>query len=990
MGIEPTEANMERLREEIREDGVEEVAAKLPKGDEAGAASVRAMAGVVAMGAGLSGLYAAGVPASYIVGVGAIPIIAPYLMRNWASSLYERVTRFGAPRPARAVKQLLLQTVDSQARLAGEVTDALVNLRVMAGEQPVDLQRTGRREIAMVGGGAVAGTAIGAAAGGPVLAPLGTVLGSAFGVTLARMSLARRGNQAEVARNREAARHLDQVNWDKSREWGSSNAQELLDGWRQVDPTRDPAGTQDIVDAFQRVMVELGRIENREGVVMTDPTTGRTFRVRFNPERLRLPRIRTQDGVDVLSNPNHPGRPVFERAVAALNNITLAEARVALREMAGRAAFSRGSFEITRQVRFMPDWIRVNGQEIQLFETRPFEAAGRNVSSSMGRVGWIRTFGQELPAEATAPGAALRIREVLGARLPNTATRQQIRNRQLLVRFIESAPNPQEALQALTDVQRALHGMPIDNPTRGFAPGQAGHKFARAIWPLRSLAIALKLSKTALVNVPEPFGTPATFLGNPAIAGAFLRTWGQLAIEGVEPLRQEALRFQRMGDVVDPIIPRFNRAMGRARGPGTRALDIAGNIEHLAFPQRGVNWLNDIIIARAGEATLDNFAEAGGRMSDRRRARWMETMNQLDFTPTEAAAIVEGRATPELRVAYLRRLRSYTMGVRQNRAEQGYLQQLRNVKAWIPFQGYMSNNYRVWGRAMKEFVRGTVRGRVGTPEATAKRRFVVRHVRNKLVGAAWITGLYLAMDYGRHLFKAFLGEDDEATIKNAMAHTADFVLFNELGAPIVSDVAEAIARDESLTLRDLANATVPGALINLGFNFFDHTGTFDDRTDRWDIIGKFWEAFVSFTPLLSSIRRATGDPEMALAIRRRFELVPPESGGGEQRFNEFHGKMRQAMTRLRELGDEPESDEWERIESILIDAIDAERDPGEDLSDKERTTRVAASLLSRRLLFGIKDDELDLLKNRLAPDLFRKLQVHDEMVEELSNWVRRQ
>lgn len=991
LGFEPTEANLERLRREMREEGVEEVASKLPKADEAGAASVGALAGVAAAAASLAGLYAAGVPAGVLIGVGAIPVVAPFLMRNWATHLYDRVARMGRAREGRAVKQIMLTALGKQARITGEMTDALVRLRVMAGEQPVDVQATGRREVAAVLGSTVAGTVAGAAVGGPLIAPLGLVAGAAFGTAVARMSLAMRGNQAEVARYRAATRHLDRVNWDRTNSYGSSNALEIMDGWRPVDPARDVPGTQEIADAFQNVMVQLGRIETREGMVMTDPQTGRTFRVRYNPNVRRVPRIATQDGADIFSNPNHPGRPIFERAVADLNGATLAEVQAELREMAGRSSFARAAFEIARRFPRMPDWLRVNGEEIQIFETRPFEAAGRIVSSAAGRMGMVTTIGQELPATATAAGAALRPPDRLGARLPATATPEQINNRRRLVRFIETAPNPERALQALTDVQRAMHGMAIDAPLRGFSPGDVGHRVVRALWPIRSLGIALKLSKAAAVNVPEAFGTPATFLGQPAIAGAFLRTWGELILRGVEPLRQEALRYQRMGDVVDPIMPRFNRVLGRDRGVATRGLDIAANVEHLAFPHKAANWMNDIIVARAGEAVLEMFDQNRGRMSLKSRARWMESLNQLDFTKKEARMIVRGQAPSELRVEYLRRLRSYTMGVRQSKAEQGFLQQVRLLRGAVPFQGYVSNNYRVWGRAMREYVRGFARGQVGTPEATAKRRFLVRHVRNKMFASAVLTtAAYLATDYGVHLWKAFAGEDKEAVLENILAKMGQVAVFQEIGAPFIGQIMDAIGDERDMTVRDLLRATLPGSIGNDFVDFWNHTGTFNDRTNRWDLIGKFWEGLVSFTPLLSSVRRITGDPELALAIRRRYELLPVPGGGGAQKYNEFHNKMRQAMTRLREIGDDPESDEWERLENVLLDAIDAEREPDEDLTHNERRKRVASSLRSRMLLGGASEEEQEMLRRRMGPELYGRLEDHDSMVGELIDWVQRQ
>jgi hypothetical protein len=726
----------------------------------------------------------------------------------------------------------------------------------------------------------------------------------------------------------------------------------------------------------------MGMIETREGQVMTDPTTGRTFRVRFRADVRRLPRIRTQDGHDIFQNPNHPGRHILEQAVMALNGFTLAQSQVALQEMTGRADAAKSSFEITRQIPKMPDWIRVRGEEIQLFETHPFEAVSRIASSHSARIAANMVFGQELPTEATN---TLRTRERLGATLPVTATREQIRNRRMLVRFIETADQPDKALRVVTDVQRAMHGLAIDKPVVGFAPGDAGHNAVRMLWPIRSLGIALKLTTAAAANVWEVFGTPATFLGQPRIASAFLRTWGDLMLRGPKALRTEAARFQAMGDVVDPIIPRFRSLSARSRGPGMKALDLAVNVEHLAFPMAGANWVADIIVARAGEGVIESFRDRQGRMSQRSRSRWMETLRQLDFPDSIAQRIVDGQASRDQEVSFLRRLRSYTMGVRQSKAEQGFLQQLRVLRGFVPFQGYASNNYRVWGRMLGDYT-----ANFGQADNAARRRMLARHVRNKFAIAAGVTATYLAMDYGVHLWKAFAGEDEEAVVLNMLEKLRQYALFSELGVPFAAPVLQSVQDDDSLTFRDLLNATIPGSIANLGIDFWNHEGAFNNRTDRWNIGAKLWEALVSFTPLLTKVRRVTGDPELALAIRRRFEVVPFDGDGSTAKYNEFHNKMRQAMTKLREIGDNPDSDEWGEIEDVLLDALDADKKPGEDLTHKERRQRVASSLNSRKLLHGLSEDEKNSLLNRIGAQLYGRLEMHDEFVEDLRKWAQRQ
>ncbi len=802
----------------------------------------------------------------------------------------------------------------------------------------------------------------------------------------------------------EATRGLQRVVWDDPQAATTGGRSMFLlyaDGHLPI-PDDLPREQREILDLARDVMNQGAEMIEQNGALVLNRKTGQYFQPRYRRDTRKLTRLATGDGLDVFNAPGTEAWNAVRDWVAKHNNVSMEEATRRLTLLKEMQAYRHASFEQTRLVDLMPDFIRVNGREIQLFETRPREWAERHAANTSARLAAIKHWG----AEAQKKERPVTAESFRGVELVNPTAEQQA-NRKALEDYITSSPNQDQAIREVVAAMRAHHDLPIDQPVKligdliDTTPGTLAHRVVRDhLGPLQSIWKSLHLSLSFVQQTTEPLASLGTLFGTGTVMRAMATTWFD-AFSRPKRITDELRSLaEDVGGAGDLPAPRFGGLSLESRA-SNRMRDIARMFDLAAAPMTAVNALNNVIAARSAKWAIHEWGTRS--MSPGDRAYWDGTLRLLDFTPQERQELTSGNSSPELQRAFIRRIRKDVYGER-GRADQGFLQQLRMSRALFPYQGWQASNLRLNGKLVAEFGEGLISKSMPFTERLRRTRRLLRHVAAKGATHAVSMLAYQFLFFGTELWNAYQGETDDETAKNFFSKLGLYALSAEIGGPLVGVImAMATGRAEQTSLADAVIKSSPlGDLVSETIQAAQGTGTYE--TARPGLLGipeKAAQFLFNMVPAAKAADTLAHSPEIKIAVRRFWETFPDKLGGNaeEDRHDEFSGAMRKAVEQMRRAGGKLKLMDRDALRATLLRAIEAPPDADsvvktaawERMSPAERRAvgaeRVVKSLKARRLLTRLSDEEEAHFIKVASRENYRILAAHDAALEALADFA---
>lgn len=968
----PEGATRDDVVKALRKAGVDD-----PESGQASPVALAAVAGVGVLGAAI--LTGAVASIGSIAAVGALAA-SPWLVKWSGNQFYRLMEQHGPIDKARMIGAGMLKTAQETVRAAGNFARTANTIRWLTNHQPVDMRKSGRLErlaltAAVLGGGymghdlfgSFGGTGLGVLAGGVLGA------GSALGITAARGGQHKTNEQKKAAKSLES-QELTDIASIPGAQFGVAKVRLFADAW-----TKSLAG----LSKSERIVVNL--LKKLGAQVAQEASDAKMlFRSRdgslLDPKILagirRIPTFFTQTYYKMMQEKGSPLARAWVAALAQLNNMTVEEVDREIEwHQPGAPKISTDhrtiGIETARRFRYLPSSIYLNGIEQRMLEDRPFEIAMRALTTTAARIAYHRVFGNELTEEE------LQLH-------PRTPEQQMLRD--AMAKYVDEAVNPVKANELLTRVQRAANQLPAFD--RMTSPGSAADQVYHGILrPARSLWAAAKLSAAFILNIPEPLGTPAAYTSYPTIARELAATWWMAATNPQE-FRKELGRMQTKGWVGDQV-PDFlavERQAGKLANAGER---VSHAMKFFIAPMQFVNTINAVAVARAGEALVaewkanpvkageDSFLRGG-------QEAWIEKLRQAGVEDRALAVrMLDGQATDREYDAWIGNLRRFSMGERLP-VEQAYTQLMPLLKETTPFQSYGANNQRVVMDAMQALTDSLPtkenKAKFTKQERAAKARLFFELASKK--GLAHGVGLMAMMywAYGAAATEAFVGEDGEFDWDGAIQRYAKFVFNAEASGYAVSTAARSLTESGGDTgfmdaIKDYAR-TVPMIDILVTLDEAARTeGKFLNRAAATGVTGlaqKILGMFEDMTPLARHVRTWAEDPELALAIRRYYEILPITGKGREVEYSQWSSAMRRFRTKLRARILHPETwnseDMWDLLEEAAV-------------TGREGWDSVSAGLKSRRLLHNLDATEAAKLTENLSPQLLKRLVEHDRALD---------
>lgn len=546
-------------------------------------------------------------------------------------------------------------------------------------------------------------------------------------------------------------------------------------------------------------------------------------------------------------------------------------------------------------------------------------------------------------------------------------------------RFVTEAADPAAAQQALAEYQRALHGLPIDEPI--LRPGsRAALAWRRVVQPFVLLPWTVgKLTRAFIPNIPEPFGNLAAVVGTRRVARSVARVWGMALSGRWKALDAFMLAHAKQGalDIEVPHWPLLERKSGHF------ADAFARSFKALALPQKFINELNDAIAAHAGESWVNDLRAGRSLPED------LLSVQQLGFQPAAAAEIVAGRGTP----AQYRRLQQKvrtTQGV-GTPAELGYLQQRRAPKQAVRFQTFARVNFRQWVQRGWEnlwpLVKDTASAFSKLPreERIARARQLARQLGTK--GVTSVLGLTLMAAFGPGLYDWWKGEQaetNEQTARNLFEALFGFAMMQEMGGPPLAAMQNAITggfRDEDPAVVEILKMTPFYDIPKTVADALDGKGRFQDLDPT---MLQFWRRAVHWAMPGARLidEPAYADQGLAIAIQKRWEAFPPDRSIDVDR-RPHVGVLRQMEYDIVQQGGSAAAFASDEAMAALAEAARLAEADGKNGWDT-----VARALRHRKKLEGLTPEQEVQLKEQLGPG-YERLVEFDYGIQSLIDVARR-
>lgn len=158
---------------------------------------------------------------------------------------------------------------------------------------------------------------------------------------------------------------------------------------------------QKIVEELRKLIGKAGDMAQREGLLtmLLDPDTGKWERKVFEPRYDRFNRFWTDDFYRIMvskDSKSEAARGVLAEVLAEMNGKDKVYWIKVIDSIRGEQTFRRINMEIQRLIPKMPTFIHAGNQVIHLLETRPFHFAAKLSERTSSRLGFIKTYPQDL------------------------------------------------------------------------------------------------------------------------------------------------------------------------------------------------------------------------------------------------------------------------------------------------------------------------------------------------------------------------------------------------------------------------------------------------------------------------------------------------------------------------------------------------------------------------------------------------------------------
>lgn len=720
-----------------------------------------------------------------------------------------------------------------------------------------------------------------------------------------------------------ALRNLMRIEEDGASGGGShgfSRFQRAVEG-KIPDSELDPI-EKEVVDAYRRVVAMTGATARDMGVQVTDPLTGQ--RVAFRPAEggKRMIRHLTPEAWDMIhAGADDPGFRALVKAVSDANGG--ADVKLVTREMLelrdADPVTRSAAFEHLRTLKEFPTHVKVDGHMVPVLHSNPFTAIDQLYRQQAMRLGYIAHFGQN-PEAATAA----------------------------VKRYVEAGGARADA----EDLIRALNGVP---PAIMKAVGGSNLRQARRVGrAILSLFKTGLLSRSGLVNLPEPLGNTLTFAGSKRLA----RAYAHLAAHP-RAAAQEAARWGVLAD----------KMLNLAIEPGRKLEDVPRVIRQITDrlnPLSGhyANDLNELVSAWSGKLMADDLQAGRGTAADRVR------LDILGYTDEQADRMLAGKASAAEYEGLPERMATISQGAGALPAQRSKAGNSRLWNAVIAFDSYAQMKANRLGRTISAAQRAWNRG-----DKAAAFQVMSQQVLGTTASGAGALALRAAALGGT----AGLMDFGYETIHDPVASLGGF-----LRSAVMSGAADALwrvaAESNPNDFTDSAwdqtrRIVLPVYLAGEMIDFFAGQGRYHDQSAA-ERARTFLEGNVTVTRPLVTLAATLGladkdlkrDTAISAYWRWRRENAPAD--------RHIPGQTT------------PEHERFRRFMRRAVEDIRHNRNPAAHLRQALGVSgdgsSVAASLRGRRLLSDLKPDQLKALAGAIGPDQYHELQHYDWL---LTHWA---
>lgn len=701
------------------------------------------------------------------------------------------------------------------------------------------------------------------------------------------------------------------------------------------------------VESLRDLIEARGRLFEREGVKRYDSAAGGMTLFRVNGREI-APRIMAPAMLDVVSRGR--GSPGWKPLIDAFAEVNPGVPRVEIEKHflerhesvnndGPDALVRQQQAEFKREWARVPAFAKVDGEWVPMFESRMYEYAKKLAERGAARVGFLREFGADQDRQG-------KILERLRTEVTDVVGKRKA--------------GPDE----VTMVMRTLHGLPAEGPlvdqsSRGARVGKAFHDGL-------SLIRSALLSASAPTNLSEPFGAMIDVAGN----RGFAKAWWEVT-------KAYVARMKGKGSILDTL--ELQGSITRAvadlsfdpSAPVSSSLRAAREASGFVFMHRIVNEWQEKMAAVIGDQLAQRLRAGTPDVRDSYRLR------TFGFSAGTRERLLSGQGTADEIADVARRSSGRMVGALLHPLEQSRFENRALAQATIPFQRYASTIWRQTGRQfeafageMREAYRAGLDTKAGAVRAATATRQLVRFFTGKALQGA---GSYFAIAYatgGTLGLKTAWNEAKDRPFSFALEGLAYTLLAGPAGA-----IARAATTDTSpakMVLPIWAASELHDALAGDGAYKNKSFGT------------RMWQLTERVVPATRMVEN--GLVAVGLGSPEAKDIEVARRAYWRWRFDQ---KLRPEHV---EDGDTPEQQQAFRTQmgeayrvATSLDAAAVKRhvEAAMGIAGKDEKS-AASSLRNRRLLTqSMVRDRLPDLKKRIGDEAYRKLELHDRLIDRL-------
>lgn len=674
------------------------------------------------------------------------------------------------------------------------------------------------------------------------------------------------------------------------------------------------------VKAYRQAFLDTGRAAEKAGYQIAVGDKLVPFKV--DPKRQRAPRIGTRDLYWYASRPADPETQRLAEIIAEYNpGMTKESVLKELNFWNEKGVSKRGLAEDARTIEHFPTHYRTKeGRVVQLLENDPQRIIDAVTRRFPARVAYVENFGQGgVPKELADIQAA-------------------------------SGPAGQAAAQNLF---RALNGIPLDDLGQGLDTARPGSK---ASWAQRALNVpwtawkGLKLSMAPLANIPETLGK-ARAMGAGARVDRLIKAGFDVSFLN-----------RNSGALVDDLANRgaltrdtLDWFYNKSDVPETLnryTLNTTGYVNQM------VNEFNEKLMARLADGWAGLLKKGDGGAIDRFR------LKVLEFRPDQIDEIMSGKASPKVYNDVIGRAVEWAQGSTSQAAERSRAggSRLWNLVTIADrfAQMNINRNFDAWAKAGKALADGNASWK----DRLAGVAFAADLTAGQTAAAALTLALRATVVGGG----AVLADKAFGSPAGLQDYLLDAMSYALLGGPVQAVVQTAASDDRSVA-ESLTGGLLPVSTIQSMKDMFIGEGRYEEMT-ALESAGEFLRSGTPIAPAVANIAASVGiaqdDPELDASISAYWKWRSKYAKTGRMEGQEadttgFRAAMRKAVNAMRD-GEDPS------------EAINAA------LAAKGGKT-VRQSLQGKRLLKGLKPEQLAELREYLGERTMTKLEQYDALLD---------